>query len=324
MCTYNGELHIQSQLESIAGQSLLPSELVICDDGSTDTTLALVSQFAEGAPFEIRVHRNPQNLGYTKNFEQAISMCEGEFIALSDQDDLWYPEKLATLSSLLRHDDTLGGVFSDGDLLNSYGEIEERSLWQSIRFSPKKRVQFTSGYSNDILLRGNVVTGMTMMFRSELRDRLLPIPRTWIHDAWLAWMLNLNSRLYACPTRLVSYRMHPSQQVGLPLTPGEKRRWIYQHGLSAYFKRAKTRSLLDYHQTAAQLDDLCEYLKKSTDKSHRTLLVDAEKKSRHAKTAAAALTHARPARIKAVLGHASSYWKYSTVPARAIFRDLLI
>src|SRR5688572_3171861 len=95
LCSYNGARFIHDQLSSIARQSRLPDELVICDDRSSDNTIAIIEKFAVDAPFPVRSHVNPTNLGSTKNFELAISRCCGDFIALSDQDDIWHQDKLA-------------------------------------------------------------------------------------------------------------------------------------------------------------------------------------------------------------------------------------
>ena len=98
MCTYNGEKYLREQLESIALQTRLPAELVICDDRSTDSTSEIIRNFADSAPFPVRFNLNPVNLGgatkgITKNFEQASRLCTGDLIAFCDQDDVWLPKK---------------------------------------------------------------------------------------------------------------------------------------------------------------------------------------------------------------------------------------
>lgn len=97
MATYNGERHIRAQLDSLAAQTRPPDELILCDDGSTDSTLAIVEGFAAEGRFPIRVERNPATLGPTSNFEKAISLARGDLIFLCDQDDVWFPTKIATV-----------------------------------------------------------------------------------------------------------------------------------------------------------------------------------------------------------------------------------
>jgi glycosyltransferase involved in cell wall biosynthesis len=98
MATYNGARFLREQLDSIATQTLLPYELVICDDGSTDATLEIAGQFAKEVSFPVRIYQNESNLGFADNFLKAASLCEGDWIAFSDQDDIWLPHKLATVS----------------------------------------------------------------------------------------------------------------------------------------------------------------------------------------------------------------------------------
>ena len=94
MCTYNGEAHLAEQLQSILQQSTAVQEVVICDDCSGDGTYALLQAYSRQYPGLIRLHRNPSRIGYARNFDQAISLCQGEVIFLSDQDDVWLPRKV--------------------------------------------------------------------------------------------------------------------------------------------------------------------------------------------------------------------------------------
>ena len=82
MCTYNGALHLHEQLDSFTSQSYPPNELIVCDDGSTDDTVSLIENFATHSTFPVRISRNERNLGSTKNFEKAISLCGGDLIDL--------------------------------------------------------------------------------------------------------------------------------------------------------------------------------------------------------------------------------------------------
>ena len=109
MATYNGGRHLREQLDSIARQTFLPAELVICDDGSTDDTLEVARRFATEAPFPVSIDPHGQRLGYNKNFVRAIQQCSGDIVALCDQDDAWDERKLA-LSSEQFADDSVMAV----------------------------------------------------------------------------------------------------------------------------------------------------------------------------------------------------------------------
>src|SRR6516164_2136009 len=89
MATYNGERFLEEQLNCLTRQMLLPFELVVCDDGSTDGTLDILHRFAQSAPFPVWIYENQTKLGFGFNFLQAIGRSTGELVALSDQDDVW-------------------------------------------------------------------------------------------------------------------------------------------------------------------------------------------------------------------------------------------
>jgi glycosyltransferase involved in cell wall biosynthesis len=214
MGTYNGGRFLREQLDSIAEQELLPRELVICDDRSEDATAHVVEEFAQGAPFEVRFVRNEYRLGIAKNFEKAIMLCRGEFIALCDQDDLWNPQKLARCVEVLVRDDNLGGVFSDADLIDDHSALLGRRLWSSVPFCPRKD-SLTSAEFVRLLLKQDVATDPTIVFRSRMRDTIIPIPELWMQDAWIIWMLALYSSIGFIREPLVRYRIHPAQQLGL-------------------------------------------------------------------------------------------------------------
>ena len=95
MGAYNGTAFLEPQLASLAAQTRLPVELVVCDDNSRDDTVAVLERFAAQAPFEVRIVRNETNLGFGANFMKASGLCRGDLIAWCDQDDVWAPEKLA-------------------------------------------------------------------------------------------------------------------------------------------------------------------------------------------------------------------------------------
>jgi glycosyltransferase involved in cell wall biosynthesis len=107
MATYNGGRFLEEQLRSIAQQTVLPCELLIHDDLSTDYTLDIVERFARSAPFPVRVHRNEQNVGFIRNFRASASRCIGDLIAFCDQDDWWDPQRVERCVARFEHSDLL-------------------------------------------------------------------------------------------------------------------------------------------------------------------------------------------------------------------------
>ena len=215
MCTYNGEEFLEEQLDSISGQTCLPDELVVCDDGSTDATLQILADFEKQVAFPVRIYSNEQRLGPTKNFGRAFSLCDCDVIAFSDQDDVWLPSKLETLIRILERHPSAGYVFSDAVVVDQMLRPLGYTLWERIPFTMNERKCYKQGRQLDVLLRHNVVNGSVMAFRSYLRDIALPIPEETGHDAWVALVSSAagkNGILAEEP--LIHYRQHQRQVVG--------------------------------------------------------------------------------------------------------------
>lgn len=219
MCTFNGARYLEEQLESIARQSRLPSEVVVCDDRSTDDTLAILKRFQLEAPFAVKLIQNSRRLGSSRNFDQAIGLARGGLIALCDQDDRWAPTKLERLSAVIDENPFLGGVFSDANLIDGDGRQVGLRLFARHRFSTAKQLDFVA-CPTATLLKHDVVTGATLMFRATIRRYSSPIPASWVHDGWLAWMIALHSRLSLVAEPLIDYRVHAGQQLGVASATG--------------------------------------------------------------------------------------------------------
>jgi glycosyltransferase involved in cell wall biosynthesis len=214
LCTYNGARYLPDQLQSLASQRRLPDEVVVCDDGSTDDTVAVVRRFAAQAPFDVQLAVNPSNLGFVKNFEEAIRRCTGDLIALADQDDVWHPEKLEVGEQTLLAAPGADGVFSDAELVDDRLRPSGALLWETVGFTEELRERFRAGEAFRVLLRRQVVTGATLLFRARVRDFVLPIPGDALHDAWIALLLAAVSELRFVERPLMSYRQHTSNQIG--------------------------------------------------------------------------------------------------------------
>jgi glycosyltransferase involved in cell wall biosynthesis len=214
MCTYNGAEFLPAQMESIAAQSRRPDEIIVCDDGSTDETLSLIKR----SPCPITLHINEANLGSVKNFEQAIRLCSGDVIALSDQDDVWREDKLQKIETAFEQNPTVGLVFSDAEIVDEKLNPLNRRMWDEVGFDAHKRKFVTQGRALDVLITGWTVTGATMAFRSRYKPLILPIPTNiqMIHDGWIALTVASVADVVALDDQLIKYRQHERQQVGAP------------------------------------------------------------------------------------------------------------
>src|SRR5215207_2844534 len=217
LTTYNGEPYLEAQLRSIAEQTRPPDEMVVCDDGSKDQTLAILEAFAASAPFPVRIIRNEANLGSTRNFEKASLLCTGEAIAFSDQDDVWLPEKLALCEAALEANPNAGLVFTDATVVDRELNPLGYTMWQAVLFNAERQRRLTHGEAMEVLMERNVVTGACMMFRAAMCDLIVPFSNLWVHDAWIAMLISLFYDLTIVPEPLMLYRQHGSNQIGIVL-----------------------------------------------------------------------------------------------------------
>ncbi len=256
LCTYNGEQFLSEQLESLQHQTQLPDELVVCDDGSTDNTISLVEKFAKSAPFKVRILVNKNNLGVTRNFEKALSNCEGEFLFLCDQDDIWEPEKIATMTDFLEKNPSVSVVFSDAFLVNEQATLLQQRLWDVVRLYPAQLDQWSRGESIRLMLIGNRVAGCTMAVRRSFLRKILPFPTDipdFLHDTWIAFVASVLNQIQFLAIPLVKYRQHPLQQVGtrpknlIALTLRERLSRPHEEKLAPFQKQGEELSKLYGH-----------------------------------------------------------------------------
>jgi glycosyltransferase involved in cell wall biosynthesis len=172
MATYNGAQYLKEQLGSFAAQTRLPEELIICDDTSSDESIDILLDFARTAPFKVEVIRNEKNAGYARNFEKAMSLCTGEIIFLSDQDDVWFPEKIEIVEAELLKDSSTWVVVHDAEIAD--GNLRRTGL------TVAGQIESVGGSSDALLL------GCCMAFRSAMRPLIFPVPsHIHGHDGWI-------------------------------------------------------------------------------------------------------------------------------------------
>lgn len=211
MATYNGEKYLVEQLDSIINQTHKNIELIIIDDCSIDGTVEVIQSYQKRYPF-IRLHQNPVNLGIVKSFEKSINLCSGDYIALSDQDDIWCLNKIEVL---LRHIGNNLLIHSDAALIHSDG-----TNLASSHFMYSKKPKNNTFY--DYLLINNV-TGCTTLFSKELVQIAFPIPDDfYIHDHYLALIASFYNRIFLLDEQLVYYRQHSNNIIGASRLPFEK------------------------------------------------------------------------------------------------------
>lgn len=202
--TYNGEKYLQEQLDSILNQTYSDFELVICDDCSSDSTVKILNEYKE-KDLRIKVFTNEKNLGFKKNFEKAISFCNGDYIAFSDQDDVWNKNKLELSISEI----------GNNSLLCTNSELTDSNL-NPLGYSMSEVIKVPNDFSDKtellkILLHGNFVQGATILAKSNFIKKYLPIPENIIfHDWYFALCAELENGIKYLSPCTMKYRQHIS------------------------------------------------------------------------------------------------------------------
>lgn len=202
VCTYNGELYIKEQLDSIIFQEInsdIKVEIIIVDDNSTDNTIEIIDSIPLPENISITTYKNNKNIGFVKNFEKAISMCNGEFIFLSDQDDFWKKNKMSLM---------LEKIEGKQMLIYSNALLVDQNL-KSINQCLLAKKYAMSGANNLYFIFNNSISGNTLMFRKTLKDYILPFPeKIKFHDIWIGFVASSISKIQFLDENLILYRQH--------------------------------------------------------------------------------------------------------------------
>jgi len=205
LATYNGEKYIREQLDSILNQKYQNIEICISDDCSNDGTITILEEYFNKYS-NILLSLNKSNLGFIKNFEKAISMCSGDYIALSDQDDIWLETKLDVLLKLIGNNSV---IFSDAFVVDCNLNVIHNSFNIYSGHVCDNKNSFAK------LLHQNFVTGCTMMFKNDIVNDILNNKNIFsYHDWWIAFIGSCRNGIKYIPDKLVKYRQHNNNVSG--------------------------------------------------------------------------------------------------------------
>jgi glycosyltransferase involved in cell wall biosynthesis len=211
MTTYNGSAFIKSQIDSILVQLDDNDELVICDDCSADSTVEVIQSYKDS---RIHLYLNPENLGYVKNFEKAMSLATGDLIALSDQDDIWLPNRLEHMKTALLENVENSLVASNFDILNTFTGVE--TSFQGLNSLPTSKLFRVL----NIFLGKMPYFGCTFLMKRELVNLSLPFPTNiTAHDLWIALVANTRGKVIHMQQSTLCRRLHGSN-----VTPTHRRK----------------------------------------------------------------------------------------------------
>lgn len=277
LCTYNGEKYLGQQLESILAQTRPPQQILILDDCSNDRTVAVIQDYAK-TDRRIRLIRNETNLGYARNFEKGIALCETDFIALSDQDDIWLPEKLECLAAELEANPGAGMAFCNAEYMLADGTRTGHLVSQEMGGFADDPVLARKG----LLERKWCVQGNFILLDAEMKKLILPNPiaRSHGHDAWICLNAFFLRQPRYIPKPLSLYRLHNNMASGAiafvlngALYTTKKKKWYHPQRFTKnlirallspfkYRKKIRDRQLRAHNNAADLLNTLDQLLEK--------------------------------------------------------------
>lgn len=219
MATYNGEKYIRQQIDSILSQLGHEDELIISDNHSKDNTVSIINEYVS-ADHRVKLFLHDEK-GVISNFNNAIKRTQNDIIFLSDQDDIWKPEKVETVKSYFEKHPNILMIMSDITVVDDHLKPTIDSFY--------KYRGSSAGVIKNIIK--NSYIGCAMSFRKELKDKILPIPRnTPMHDMWIGLVADMNKGALLIPEKLIYYRRHESTVTTVENTSSlkEKIMWRFQ------------------------------------------------------------------------------------------------
>ena len=269
LATFNGAAHVGALLASLAAQTVAPAVVRVCDDGSRDGTRAVVEQWQHALP--LRWLDAPPGAGACGNFARLLAACEGDYVMLADQDDVWDAEKIACAMRVMAE---LESRWGKGVPLLVHGDLRlvdtaARPLAPS--FMSHQRLDPAATVFKRLLLQ-NVVTGCTVLANRALLREALPVPpEAAMHDWWLALVASAFGHIGFVDRPTISYRQHGANQIG---ARGWSARYLAERARCLLSRRGATLLLEPCTAQARAFD--ARYRKRLSERQHLDLrwLVD--------------------------------------------------
>lgn len=227
MATYNGEKYIKEQINSILNNLSKDDELIISDDGSTDNTIKIIKEYIK-KDSRIKFFDGPK-LGVKQNFANAIKNCTGDYIFLSDQDDIWEPNKVSEVMNYFKNEKVILVEHDCTIVDNDYNIIEDSFF----KFRKCGKGTIKNIYKNTYI-------GCCMAFDAKLKEKILPIPNNIeMHDQWIGLIAERNGNVKFINKNLIKYRRHGENVTTLKHYPLKKMIINRLNLIKEYIKRRK-------------------------------------------------------------------------------------
>jgi glycosyltransferase involved in cell wall biosynthesis len=241
MAVFNGEQYLPEQLNSLMHQTLLPMELVVADDGSTDGTMEILERFAAAAPFAVRLFVNDERLGFADNFLRAARECKGDIVAFCDCDDVWNSDKLQRCFA----------EFSGNVVLVTHTIEQVDKNLKHLGYIPAIKKPFTLNRGSDnsllpwnggaaMVMRAEVLAEMMKRWprnhaeaAREFGRRLLP------HDEIAFFIANAMGDIRFVAEPLIRYRLHGANTTNATTTFRRKVKLAASVGHDVYRQQAR-------------------------------------------------------------------------------------
>lgn len=212
IASYNGEKYIEEQLDSILQQTYKKINIYISDDNSTDNTQNILKKY-ESKYGNIEVTYQEQNIGSIRNFEYLMTKVKNPYYMLSDQDDVWYKDKVEkSLKKLKEENSDL--VFTDLEVVDENLNTINKSFYTMMGKIGKINKSIDKKEFNYLY---NSITGCTVLSKSSFIDKILPLPKNSkyvIHDSWIGLITSLYGKVVFLNEPTVKYRQHGNNQIG--------------------------------------------------------------------------------------------------------------
>lgn len=215
LAIYNGELFLREQLDSIANQTLKPSEIIIVDDASTDNSIDIVNNWKKRIDVPCKILKNEKNMGACRSFERGLELASGDYISFSDQDDIWKEDKNSKLFNKMKEIEFKYGdipilVHSDLEVVMENVKTISESL---LDYEGINHIESKDKYKT--VLVHNFVTGCAMMINKKARDYSLPFSgKIIMHDWWIALVVATLGEIGFVDEPLIKYRQHANNVYG--------------------------------------------------------------------------------------------------------------
>lgn len=253
LATYNGKRFLREQLNSVLSQTGVTVRILAHDDGSSDATTSILSEYAGMYPLQVEVMHDGVRLGSARdNFRHLLGASSADYVAFCDQDDVWLPEKLSlSMQAMRKLEDSAGAakpllVFTDARVVDESLRTLHASLWQSNNLRDAASPNFAG------LLTENVATGCTSLLNRPLAVLMQTMPPTaQMHDHWAALLASGLGALRAVAQATVLYRQHQTNVVGAAVQQAGLLSRLYRFVSSEGVQARARQASLDRAQAAS-------------------------------------------------------------------------